>query len=121
MRKQLLILLLTLIMVSQTAFAYDLNATIGCGDMNCIGGTIVRGAFGGDYTFFAIIFFLMFAMFIWQAGIPNGAALAIGVVLIFSMSSFLGTTYTVLFNLAILVIGATVAISILRLIGFKQR
>ena len=111
-----LLVVVALLLVSQAVFAYDLNATEGCGDMSCIGATIVRGSFSGDYVFFSIIMITLFALFIWQAGIPAGGALGIGLILLLALAPMLGATFTMLFNLILLAIGVMIALAILKFI-----
>ena len=115
MNKKALLVLVGLLLLSHAAFAYDLNATAG-GDWNAIGGAIVRGSFGGDYVFFSIIMIVMFCVFIWQAGIPSGGAIGVGLILLLALAPMLGNIFTTLFSLIILTIGATVGLAILHFI-----
>lgn len=116
MNKALLVLV-ALLLLGNAVFAYDLNATSGSGDWNAIGGQIVRGSFGGDYMFFALVMLAMFTLFIWQAGIPAGGAIGIGLVLLFALGPmFSGGLFTTLFNLIILATGAMVGLAILHFV-----
>ncbi len=114
MKKMFVVLFLLLMIAS--AFAYDLNGIEG-GDMNAIGQTLIRGSFGGDYLFFAIIFIGLFAVMMWQANMPMGAVLGVGLVVFFGLGSYmLDNYYTVLLNLSVLAIGILVGLAILHFV-----
>lgn len=113
--KKLLVLLALLLMLS-LAYAYDINACKGDGDWNAVGDCIIRGTFGGDYLFFAIIMLSLFAIFMWQTNMPEGAVLGVGLVVFFALGSFLGVYYQVLLNLTILAIGVMIGLAILHFI-----
>ena len=113
------ILFCLVLLILPMAFAtvgYDLNTCQDDNSFGAMGNCLVRGAFGGDYMFFAIIFLLVTAMFMWQAKAPMGAALVLGVTTIFMLSPFLGNVYTALLNLFLLVLGAMVGIMIIRFV-----
>lgn len=115
--KKALLLVVALVLFTHAVFAFDLNATSGCGDFNCMGHQIVRGAFGGDFMFFAIIMLIMFSIFVWQAGIPAGGAIGIGLILLFALGPLMtGGVYTTLLNLIILVVGALIGLAIMHYI-----
>jgi len=113
--KKLIVLFVLLLFVS-FAYAYDLNACVDDNSFAAIGNCIAQGAFGGDLMFFAIIMLMIFTIFMWQARAPMGAALGLGLILFFAMSSFFGDLYTTLLNLMILAIGVLVGLAILHFI-----
>ena len=110
------IVALFLVLMAASAFAYDLNATKGSGDFNAIGNTILRGAFGGDPLFFAIIFLGIMGVVMWQANMPMGAVLGVGLVIFFALGSSLGASYSVLLNLTVLSIGILIGLAILHFV-----
>ena len=107
---------LFLVLMLASAFAYDLNSTTGVGDWNGIGNTILRGSFGGDPLFFAIVFLGIMAVMMWQANMPMGAVLGVGLVIFFALGGMLGEYYSVLLNLSVLAIGILVALAILHFV-----
>jgi hypothetical protein len=114
MRKAFVALFFVLMLAP--AFAYDLNGTEGVNDWNGIGQTILRGSFGADPLFFAIIFIGLLAIMMWQANMPMGATLGIGLIILFALGASLGATYTILLNLTILAIGILVGLAILHFV-----
>ena len=115
MKKTILITLM-LLLIASSAHAYD---TSSCADANgfaSIGNCIVRGSFGADYMFFAIIMLAIFMGFMFQTRMPAGAAMGIGLIIFFAMGAFLGDLYTVLLNLAVLTIGIMVGLALLHFV-----
>lgn len=123
MKKTVLVIATLLFFVSVSA--YDLNACMNDGNFSGIGNCIVRGAFGADPRFLGMIILVLFALFLWQARVPEGVGLAIGLLVIFALgggqaapqSGFLGELYPVLFNLGVVAIGGIVGLAVIRLAG----
>lgn len=114
MKKALVLLALLFLIVS--VYAYDLNACEGDADFNAIGNCIIRGTFGADPKFFAIIMLLIFTIFMWQSRVPSGAAIGIGLIIFFALGTSLGDLYQPLLNLAVLAIGVMVGLAILHFV-----
>ena len=122
MQKAMLLVLFLLFCSAVSAF--DLNGL--CtdvnqqGDFNAIGDCLLKGVFAGDAQFFGIIFLLIFAMFAFEARLPWGATIGIGLILAFALLAP-GTTLNqadILISLAVL---ATAAMLIIAIIRFVKR
>lgn len=107
--------LLVFLLLLSSAYAYDLNATRGSSDWNAIGNQIVRGSFSGDYNFFALIMLMLFAIFAWQARLPMGATLGIGLITLFGLGPMI-LGYSTLLNLVVLSIGVLIGLAILHFV-----
>ena len=115
MRKTILVAFM-LLLIASSAYAYD---TTSCKDANgfgAIGNCIIRGSFGADERFFAILMLAIFMGFMFQSRLPAGAAMGIGLVIFFALGGFLGELYTVLLNLAVLTIGIMVGLALLHFV-----
>lgn len=75
----------------------------------------MRGAFG-DVFFFALIMLALFALMMWQVGMPQGAALGVGLIVFFALDGMLGTNYVTMTNLIIVAIGTIVGLAILHFV-----
>jgi len=115
--KRALLALFFALFLPGIAFAYDLNACSGS-DFNAIGCAIIQGSFSANSVFFAIVFFGLFCLTMFAARAPAGAAIGIGVILLFSLSGFLGVFYTPLFNLMLVVIGVGIGLAILHFVRY---
>lgn len=122
--KKAFLALLAFILISQTVFAYDLNACIPSNvssatpDFNGIGCVIMQGAFSATPLFFALVFFAIFALTMYVARVPAGASIAIGVITVFALGPFFGVYYGMLFNLFLIVIGGLVGLAILHFVRY---
>jgi len=118
--KKLILLGLMLILLSGV-FAYDLNVCKDGNDFASIGSCLGRGVFGGDSMFFALIFLLLFCIFIWQSKIPTGAAASVGVLLLWAVSPFIigrdANYWQFMMGLIILIAGLMLGKLILNLKG----
>ena len=115
MRKVLI--LLAFILLVGSAFAYDLNACQGDGNFTKIGECIIHGSFSGSTVLMAFIMMIIFSVFMWQAKVPMGAALGLGLILVFALLSWLPSGIGLfMINLAILAIGVLVGLAILHFV-----
>jgi len=114
--KRFVLMALALCFLCSAAYAYDLNACQGNNDWNAIGGCIVSGAFGGDYIFFGIIMLGLLAIFMWQTNMPASAGIGVGLVVIVALGGMLGSYYPMLLNLAIIAIGAMLALALMHFV-----
>ena len=115
MKKTILVAFILLLIVSSVN-AYETDSCADANGFASIGNCIMRGSFGGDERFFAILMLAIFMGFMFQSRLPAGAAMGIGLVIFFAMGGFLGELYTVLLNLAVLTIGIMVALALLHFV-----
>ncbi len=112
-----LAIVLILLMALQPVFAYDVSECKDNNNFSGIGNCILQGSFGGDPTFFSIIFIGLFAIMMWQAKAPSGITLGLGLIMFFALNSgMLGPYYTVLINLTILAIGVLTGLAIIHFV-----
>lgn len=114
MKKPLVVLALLFFLAP--AMAYDINASRDGNSFADIGDVIVRGAFGADYVFFSIIILGLFAMMMWQANMPMGATIAIGLVVLFAVGPLMADYYPIMVNLTMLAVGTLVGLTILHFV-----
>lgn len=114
MRKVLV--LAALLFLLSPAIAFDINVSRDGNTFADIGDVIVRGAFGADYIFFSMIILALFAMMMWQANMPMGATLGIGLIILFAVGPLMQGYEYVLTNISVLAIGALIGLTVMHFV-----